>query len=443
MKRRLLVVGGVAAGMSAAAKAKREDPELEVVAFEKSGFVSYGACGLPYYIAGEVPRVEDLVARTPEQFKKQGITAKTRHEVVAVDLDAREAVVADLEEGREFKEPFDVLVVATGARPILPPLVGTDLPGVFTLRTPEDGVAIREWALKSKRAVVVGAGYVGLELSEAFRALGLEVTLLEARERVLPHLDPEVSELVAAELGKNGVRVETGAEVKAVLGEGRVEGVETAAGKIEADLVLFAVGIRPNTALAEAMGLLLGPTGAVKVDAKMRTNVEGVFAAGDVAESRHLLTGEPFWAPLGDVANKHGRTAGSVIAGKEAEFRGVLGTTITRVFGLAVAATGLTETAAREKGFAAKGVMIKSRDRAHYMPGGHPLFVKLVYEEKEGRVLGAQVVGHRNDARRVDVVAALIQMGASVEDMRALDLAYAPPFGPVWDPLLVAANQAR
>ncbi len=443
MGERLVVIGGVAAGMSAAAKAKRENPELEVVAFEKSRFVSYGACGLPYFLSGEVARVEDLVARTPEQFKKQGITALTRHEVVAVDYENREVTVAALDEGREFKERFDYLVVATGARPVVPALPGVNLPGVFVLRTPEDGVAIREWMTNARRAVIVGGGYIGLEVAEAFRSRGLEVAVVEAEDRVLPMVDPELGERIAAELGKQGVHLLTGTRLEAILGEGKVEAVETTAGRLEADLVLLSVGIRPNVELAKSSGVALGPTGAIQVDEKMRTNLEGVFAAGDVAESRHLVTGEPYWLPLGDVANKHGRTAGTVIGGKEAAFPGVLGTAITRIFDLAVAVTGLTETEARKKGFAAKSVLIKSRDRAHYMPGGRPFVVKLVYEEGSGRILGAQIVGHRNDALRVDAVAALLYRKGTVEDLRALDLAYAPPFSPVWDPLLVAANQAR
>ncbi len=440
---RLVVIGGVAAGMSAAAKAKRENPDLEVVAYEKTHFVSYGACGLPYFIAGEVPRVEDLVARTPEQFKKQGITALTRHEVVEVDYENRTLTVHALDEGRTFTDRFDYLVVATGARPVVPELSGVGLKGVFTLRIPEDGLAIREWIESARRAVIVGGGYVGLEMAEAFRARGLGVTVVEAEDRVMPMADPEVSDQLAEVLTKNGVEVVTGTRVTALLGEDRVTAVETTAGRIEADLVLISVGIRPNVDLAKSFGVALGPTGAIRVDEQLRTNLEGVFAAGDVAESRHLLTGEPYWLPLGDVANKHGRTAGTVIGGGRAAFKGVLGSTITKVFDRTVAMTGLTEAAAREKGLAVRSVAIRSRNRAHYMPGGHPFFVKLVYEAGSGRLLGAQIVGHGNDALRIDAVAALIHKGATVEDLRALDLAYAPPFSPVWDPLLVAANQAK
>ncbi|WP_456476856.1 FAD-dependent oxidoreductase [Oceanithermus sp.] len=443
MSKRLVVIGGVAAGMSAAAKAKRSNPELEVVAFEKSHYVSYGACGLPYYLAGWIENVEKLVARTPEKFAKQGVTALVRHEVVEVDYEGRRVRVAALDEGREFWQSFDYLVVSTGARPVVPPLEGAGLEGVFTLRQPEDGVAIRAALADARRTVIVGGGYVGLEVAEAFRAQGKEVTLIELEPRVLPGADPEVSELVREELERNGVEVLTGTRVEAFAGDGRVERVVTSAGELPADLVLLSVGIRPNVELATSFGVATGPTGAIAVDEQLRTNLESVWAAGDVAESRHLLTGQPYWLPLGDVANKHGRTAGTVIAGKKAAFKGVVGSAITKVFERAIAFTGLSEADAKAAGFDAKSVWIKSADRAHYYPNPHPLHVKLVYEAGSGRLLGAQLVGHFNDALRIDVVATLLHRGGTVEDLRALDLAYAPPFSPVWDPLLVAANQAR
>ncbi len=443
MSERLVVIGGVAAGMSAAAKAKRTNPELEVVAFEKSHYVSYGACGLPYFVAGEVPSVEKLVARTPEQFKKQGITALTRHEVTEVDYAGRQVTVHALDEGRTFKMGFDHLVIATGARPVVPPIPGSELQGVFTLRQPEDGLAIVAWLAHAERAVIVGAGYVGLEMAEALRRRGLSVAVIEAKDRVLPQADPEISALVNEELERQGVEVHTGVRVEALLGEGRVAGVETDQGRLPADLVLLSVGIRPNVELAKSFGVELGPTGAIRVDEQLRTNLPAVYAAGDVAESRHLLTGEPYWLPLGDVANKHGRTAGTVIGGGWAAFKGVVGSAITKIFDIAVAMTGLTEAEARARGHDVRAVMIKSRDRAHYIPGGHPFYVKLVYEGGSGRLLGAQIVGHGNDALRIDAVATLLHRGGTIEDLRALDLAYAPPFSPVWDPLLVAANQAK
>jgi len=443
MGKRMVVVGGVAGGASAAAKAKRENPELEVVVYEKSGWVSYGACGLPYVLSGEIPRLERLVARTPEEFRKQGVLVHTRHEVVDVDYELRTLTVHDHAEGRTFQDRFDHLVLATGARPSLPPIPGTEQEGVYTLRTMEDGERLLEALPQARRAAILGAGYIGLEAAEAFRKRGLEVTLLEAKERPLPHWDPEVGALLKEELERHGVEVWTGVKVEAFRGMGRVEAVETSEGVVPADLVLLATGIRPNTELAQAMGVALGPTGAIATDERMRTNLEGVYAAGDVAESFHRVLKRPYWLPLGDVANKHGRTAGSVIAGREARFLGVVGTAIFKAFDLAVATTGLSLEGALKEGFRAKKVFIQSRDGAHYYPGSGPLWVELVYEEGTGRLLGGAVVARGHGALRIDVLAALLHREGSVEDLLALDLAYAPPFSPVWDPLLIAAQQAR
>ncbi len=443
MGKRLVVIGGVAGGASAAAKAKRENPDLEVVVYEKSGWVSYGACGLPYVLSGEIPRLEKLVARTPEEFRKQGVGIHTHHEVVDVDPELKTLTVFDHQEGRTFQDRYDHLVLATGAKPILPPIPGTEQPGVYTLRSMEDGQKLLNALEGAKRAAILGAGYIGLEVAEAFRKRGLEVTLLELKDRPLPHWDGEVGHLLKEELERHGVEVWTGVRVVAFRGQGRVEAVETSEGVVPADLVLVATGVRPNTLLAQAMGVALGPTGAIATDERMRTNLEGVYAAGDVAESFHQVLKRPYWLPLGDVANKHGRTAGAVIAGKEARFGGVVGTAIFKTFGLAVATTGLSQEAALREGFQAKKVFIQSRDGAHYYPGSQPLWVELVYEEGTGRLLGGAVVAHGHGALRIDALAALLHQGDTLEDLLRLDLAYAPPYSPVWDPLLIAAQQAR
>ncbi|GAA5334942.1 FAD-dependent oxidoreductase [Thermus hydrothermalis] len=443
MGKRMVVVGGVAGGASAAAKAKRENPDLEVVVYEKSGFVSYGACGLPYVLSGEIPSLAKLIARTPEEFRKQGVWVHTHHEVVDINPEERVLTVFDHREGRTFQDRYDYLVLATGARPTLPPIPGTEQAGVYTLRSLEDGERLLRALEGARRAAILGAGYIGLEVAEAFRKRGLEVTLLEAKERPLPHWDEEVGALLKGELERHGVEVWTGVRVLALRGSGRVEAVETSEGVVPADLVLIATGVRPNTSLAQAMGVALGPTGAIATDERMRTNLEGVFAAGDVAESFHQVLKRPYWLPLGDVANKHGRTAGSVIAGKEARFHGVVGTAIFKTFGLAVATTGLSLEVALREGYRAKKVFIQSRDGAHYYPGSGPLWVELVYEEGTDRLLGGAVVAHGHGALRVDVLATLLHRGGTLEDLLALDLAYAPPYSPVWDPLLIAAQQAR
>jgi NADPH-dependent 2,4-dienoyl-CoA reductase/sulfur reductase-like enzyme len=441
MSNRLVVIGGVAAGMSAASKAKRIDPNIEIVVFERNGFTSYGACGLPYLIEGLIDRPEDLVLRTPEQFAKQGITARVRHEVTGIDYEAHTVEVRAHDEGRSFTQPFDKLLIATGANPVRPPIPGIDQDGVFVLRSLEDGVAVLQALETAKRAVVVGGGYVGLEMAEAFAARGLSVAVVEALDRVLPFAEPEVSDLVRAELESRGVEVHTGSRVTTFAGRGRVEAVETSAGTLPADIALLSIGIRANTALAQSIGVDIGPTGAIAVDEGQRASLPGVWAAGDVAESRHVVTGKPTWMALGDVANKQGRVAGTTIAGGSAAFGGVCGTAITKVFELGIAMTGLTEAAARDAGIDVSTAVIRASDRAHYFPGRAPVHVKIVYRSDDGRLVGGHVVASGDSAKRVDVLAALLQTEGTVEDLARIDCAYAPPFSPVWDPLLVAANQ--
>lgn len=441
---KLVVIGGVAAGMSAASKAKRMIKALDVRVFERSNYVSYGACGLPYFVQGLVPQADDLIARTPQEFKKQGIEAFLRHEVVEIDHKNRFVWVKNLETGKKIKEGYDKLVISTGATPVRPPLPGVNLPGVFVVNQVEDGIAIRE-ALDNgaKKAVIVGGGYIGLEMSEALRARGLEVTVVEMMERLVPRMDTMLSEDSTTELQAHGVKVMTGTRVQGLEGNDRVRRVVTDAGNLDCDIVILAIGVRPNTGLAQSIGVDLGPTGAISVNNRMETSVEDVYAAGDNTESMNLITNKPVYLPLGDIANKHGKTAGIVLAGGQAEFHGVVGTAIAKVFDRALATTGLTEAEAKAMGFDAGSLMIKSLNRAHYIPGKAGFRVKLVWDRSDGRMLGAQVAGAGNDTLRIDAIAALLYMKGTIDDLRRLDLAYAPPFSPVWDPLLVAANIAK
>ena len=443
VSQRLVVVGGVAAGMSAASKARRVNPELEIVAFERSGYVSYGACGLPYLISGVVPDPHDLIARTPEQFARQGIEARVHHEVVAMDAAAKTVTVRDLERGEEFTLGYGVLVLAAGGTPARPPIPGMELGGIFTLRTVEDGLAIREFLARERprRAVIVGGGYIGLEMAEAFHRLGLETAVLEMLPQVLPNFDADMAGLVVEELERQGVAIFTEHPVEGFEGDGRVRQVAAAGQTFPADIALLAVGVRPNITLAREAGIALGPTGAVAVDDHLRTNLPDVYAAGDVAEVKHLVTGKPAYIPLGTTANKQGRVAGENAAGGDATFRGVVGTAVVKIFDLEAARTGLTEREAREQGYDVRAIKIQHGTRAHYYPGGSPLHVKLIVEGN-GRLLGAQMIGREGAAKRIDVIAAALQAGWTVEELSRLDLSYAPPFSPVWDPILVAANVA-
>jgi NADPH-dependent 2,4-dienoyl-CoA reductase/sulfur reductase-like enzyme len=455
MGKRLVVIGGVAAGMSAAAKAKRVNREMEVVVYEKSPYISYAACGMPYFIAGDVADHRSLLARTPEQMAKQGVEVHVRHEVTAMDPDARTVTVRDLEGGREFTQAYDRLVIATGARPVRPPLPGLDLEGVFVLRSLEEGRAIRRFLVergehRPQQALVLGGGYVGVEMAESFRRLGLEVKMVIRSGQVMrTALDDDVRGVVEEELARQGVEVVRGTPI-AFEGDRRVEAVviesENEGGnegrRYPCDVALLGIGARPEVPLARAAGVAMGVTGAIATDSHMRTNLPDVYAAGDCAEAFHLLTGEPAYIPLGSTANKQGRVAGTNAAGGEATFGGVVGTMVVRAFDLAVARTGLTAAQARALGYTVRETMVKAQDASHYFPGVAPIHVKLVVDDETGRLLGGQIAGRHGVAKRIDVLATALHHRLTVADLQRLDLSYAPPFAPVWDPILVAANVA-
>jgi CoA-dependent NAD(P)H sulfur oxidoreductase len=442
--RRLVVVGGVAAGLSAAAQARRRDRTLDITVFERTGFCSYSACGLPYLVAGVIEDHAALVARTPEDLGSEGICVHLRHEVLGVDVAAGRVRVRDLEAGRERDEPYDELLLATGGRAKLP-FPGMDLPGVFAVRTVEDGLAIREWiaAQRPRRAVIIGGGYIGLEMAEALREKHLAVTLIEMLPHVLPLVDAEIAEDVEVELARHEVELRCTSPVEGIEGDGRVGRVVAGGAATAADLVVVGVGVSPDNSLALEAGVPVGVRGAVTVDEGMRTPVPHVWAAGDCAETRHRLHHRPSYIPLGTIANKQGRVAGANIAGGRESFAGVVGTAVVKVFDLHVGRTGLSETEAAQAGIDVAATTIVHRSRAHYYPGWQPIKVKLVAERETGRLLGAQIAGTEGVAQRIDVVAAALHSGATVDEVANYDLGYAPPFAPVWDPLLIAARQTQ
>ena len=428
--------------MSAASKAKRENPELEVTVFERSHYISYGACGMPYVIGGMIPDLEKLVSRTPAGMADEGVTVKVRHEVLNVNHESRTVTVKDLAADSTFEEPYDTLVLATGARALRPDLPGIGLENIYTLRRMEDAAGILAATKGAKRAVIVGGGYIGLEMAEGLTLAGLEVSVVEMSAHLLASVTPDYSDIAVAELEENSVSVLLDTEVTAFEGDGKVERVITGENALNADLVIVAVGVEPNSELAEALGIELGPSGAILTDNQLRTSAEDIYAVGDVTAARHILTDHPTWLPLGDTANKQGRVAGTVIAGKKASFRGILGTAVTKVFGRAFATTGLSEKAAKEAGFEARSVCIEDTDHAGYYPDKSPLMVTLVWEQGSQKLLGAQLAGYGDAVKRVDTVAALLLQGGTLADLADLDMAYAPPFSGVWDSLLVAANVA-
>ncbi|MFB6080003.1 MAG: FAD-dependent oxidoreductase [Haloferacaceae archaeon] len=459
-----VVIGGDAAGMSAASKARRSDPDLDVVVFERGQWVSYAACGIPYYVGGEVETLDDLVAVTPEEFvEERRIDLRTAHEVTAIDPDARTVTVEG--DGDRFEQSYDHLLVATGASAVAPPFDGTDLDGVFTIRGLDDAAAVRDdvegWSgsgsgagaggrresseATTPRAVgVVGGGYVGIEMAEAFAARDAEVHLFEALPHVLDPFGEATAGVVEDHLRERGVSLHLDTPVEGFVGDGRVTGVETESGTVAVDAVVVGVGVAPNVDLVEGTRIERGPTGAIATDEYGRTNVDDVFAAGDCAEARHVVSGAPAYVPLALTANRAGRAIGSTVTGTPTEVGDIAGTAILKAFDLEVARTGILDhEEAREAGFDPVTSTITDRSRADYYPGAEEITVTLTADRDTGRVLGGSVVGRDRAGKRIDPVATALHAGMTVTDLQNLDLAYAPPFSPVWDPVLTAARVLR
>ncbi|MGD2062666.1 MAG: FAD-dependent oxidoreductase [Nitrospirota bacterium] len=441
----ILIIGGDAAGMSAASQVRRRHRDWTITVLERGAFTSYAACGIPYYLAGDVPSADDLVVVTPESFRaKRNIDVRMGWEALSLELPDRR-VVARRPDRTVERLAFDRLLLATGASPVVPPWEGTDLSGVVLMRNLSDAAMISEQLAKgARRAVVIGAGYVGLEAVEAFRRRGLEITVLEKQATTMGGIAPEISSQVEEELASHGVDLRLATTVTGLLGDGsRVRAVATDGGEFPCDLCLISLGVRPNSQLAEAAGIRLGVRGAIAVDDRQRTGAPEVFAAGDCAEALHRVTGRPVYIPLALTANRQGRVAGANLAGDDERFPGIVGSAVTRVFDLTIARTGLTPEQAEEAGFARQRVVATSPSRAHYFPGHVPLYVELIFDGPSRRILGGQLAGRDPSvAKRCDVVAVAVTAGLTIDEVAGLDLTYAPPFAPVWDPVLQAANRA-
>jgi NADPH-dependent 2,4-dienoyl-CoA reductase/sulfur reductase-like enzyme len=441
MVERLVVVGGDAGGMTAAANARRLRSDLEIVAFERGRRTSYSACGIPYLVGGEVDDIDKLVVRTPREFRESmRIDARTEHEVTEVDTDRRQVEVRDLARGRSFRIGFDHLVVATGARPIRPDLPGIDGENVFGVQTLDDAERLLAHAddVRCQRVVVVGGGYIGLEMAEAFVMWGADVTLVDHASQLMRTLDADMAAPLVPALERLSVKVRTGVALQAI----EPGQVVTDVGVLPADIVVLGLGVEPETTLAEQAGLELGVRGAIKVDRRVRTSVDGVYAAGDCAESFHVVSQRPVHIALGTVANRQGRVAGINIGGGYATFPGVAGTAVTRICGLEVGRTGLTVREAERDGFEVVATTIEATTAAGYLPSAEPITVKLVSERDTGRLLGAQLRGGAGTALRIDALATAVTVGLNVDQLIDLDLAYAPPFSSVWDPIASAARVA-
>lgn len=441
MNERLVVIGGDAGGMAAASQARRMRPDLDIVAVEKGGFTSYSACGIPYLVGREVGSLDELVARDPREFRERHrIDVRIGHEAMAIDLERREVEVRDHGHNRTVRLGFDHLMLGVGAKPRRPPLPGLDNPMVHGVQNLEDADALMSDMEKRdiSNVVVIGGGYIGLEMAEACVRLGLTTTLVDQSTEVMSTLDPDMGALVSQALRNFGTDVRTSTQV-----EGVEDGiVHTSEGDLEAELVILGLGVVPNTDLASEAGIELGAGGAIAVNRRQQTSVEGVWAAGDCAESYHLVLQRKVHIALGTVANKQAYVAGTNIGGGYATFPGVVGTAITRICGTEVARTGLTEEEARQGGFGFHAVTVTSSTKASYYPGAESVVVKMLAERATGRLLGAQIVGGLGAAKRIDTVATALHAGMTVQDITQLDLAYAPPLSPLWDPVQMAARKA-
>ncbi|AEE92643.1 CoA-disulfide reductase [Tepidanaerobacter acetatoxydans Re1] len=445
MDKHLVVIGGTAAGMSAAARARRGDPSLSITVFERTGHITYGSCGLPYYIGDVIKDVNKLITYTPEYMKKErNIDVYTLHDVTDINTQEKYVKVKDLKSGDIFKQPYTQLVIATGAIPVVPKILGVEHKNIFTLRNVEDGLRIKELLSSGrvKRAAILGAGFIGLEVSEALRNWGIEVTVFEMLPAILPQIDEEFAILVEDELQKNSVKLYKNTKVvEFQASDENVIKILTEDGRtFESDMVIASVGVKPSTALARNANISIGPLDGIAVDKYMRTSAPYVWAAGDCTETYNLVTRKPAYLPLGTTANKQGKIAGENVVGGSAAFPGILGTQVTKIFDTYVASTGLNEMSAKDAGIAAVSAKIVHTDKASYYPGSKYIHTKIVLDKNTAKIIGAQMTGSEGIGKRIDVFATAITAGMTAYQLNELDLAYAPPVSPVYDPVLIAAS---
>jgi len=453
MDMNIVVIGGGACGFKAACRARRRDPDAEITVIEATRYPSLGRCGLPYYVGGIVNSIDDLrktlagAVRDVDYFKSiKNIDVLIETKAEKIDRN-RKVVHIVKKDGSTDEIPYDYLVISTGARPIRLNLPNADAEGVVTLFDPDDAETILNlWEEEAlEKAIIIGGGLIGLEMAEALSRLNVEVTIVEIMDYILPALlDREMAMLVQSYLVEKGIKVLTGSRVTEIIAkDGKAAGVKVDGKEIEAQLVLMAVGVKPNVELAKDAGLTIGETGAIKVNERLQTSDPNIYAGGDCVENIHLITGKPIYMPLGTIANKHGRVIGDNITGGNSTFPGVLGTTIFKVFDLNVARTGLSEKQAKELGYEVITALVPGPDRSHYYPGQKPIRIKLIADAKSGKILGAQIVGLGVVDKRIDVVATAIQMNATIYDLANLDLAYAPPYSTALDTLIHAANVVK
>jgi NADPH-dependent 2,4-dienoyl-CoA reductase/sulfur reductase-like enzyme/rhodanese-related sulfurtransferase len=443
----VVVIGGVAAGTKAAAKAKRENPFLKVAIVTSDANISYAGCGLPYYIGGIIHEQRELVVKRPEELKAEfDIDVFTRHTATEIDPVKQTVTVKNLALNRVITFHYEKLVIAAGSSPVVPPLPGRDLANIFTVRTMDDAVTIRQFIESSapKNAVIIGGGFIGLETAENLKHQKLNVTIIEAYEHILPHFDKDIALHVENYLREQGINIYTGERVTGFNGDGRITAITTDKRVLDADFAILSIGVRPSVELTKNAGIALGATGAIQVNSRQETNLPHIYAVGDCAESIHAQTGKPAWFPMGSTANKTGRIAAINLTGLQTDqSAGVLGTTIIKLFDFAAGRTGLSEKEALALGYDIETVLVPANDKAHYFPGYRNIITKLVAERCTRKILGVQIIGEGVVDKPVDIFATAISFGATVDAVAKLDLAYAPPFSMAMSSSIVAANVMR
>ena len=442
---KLVVIGGDAAGMSAASKVRRENPGHQIIVFEKSAFTSYSACGIPYFISGKVDNIEELIVRSPAEFiKKYNIQVQTLHEVLEVDTDNNKVLVHNYNDKTQFWESYDELLIATGGKAFCPEVKNHTVDGIFGIQTLNSGKKVDAFIAQQdpKKAVIVGGGYIGLEMAEALILRGIHVTIVNRSKEVMNTLDPDMGKRVHDVLKDLGVTIYN-SESLAYFEEknGIVTAVITDKKTIKTDLVILGMGTAPNTSFLAKSKIKLSDRKAIKVNRKQQTNIKNVWAAGDCAETKNLVTNKPFYIALGTVANKTGLVAGTNIAGGDLKFPGVVATAVCKICVYEIARTGLLERECKEYNIDFVSTVIKSKTRAHYYPHAKDIYVKLIAEKTTGKLLGGQIIGEEGAAKRIDVLATALTNKLTLQNIIDLDLSYAPPFSPVWDPVQTAARK--
>lgn len=443
---RVVIIGAVAAGMSAAAKLKRIKPEYDVVVYEKTNVVSFGACGLPYFVGGFFDDPNNMIARSPEKFRELGIDLKIFNEVVKVDTVSKKIIVKNLETNVEFEDSYDKLMIATGASSIIPPIKNVKLENVSTLKTMNDGIKLKELLSKeeNKKIAIIGAGFIGIEAIEAAKQLGKEVIVFQSQGRVLEQaFDQEITDVLEEEIKKHNVDLRLEEFVSELVGENKVEKIITNKGEYEVDAVIIATGVRPNTEFLKDTSIKMLQNGAIIVDEFGKTSVEDIYAAGDCATIKNIVSGQDSYIPLATGANKLGRIVGENLAGANNSFQGSLGSSCIKVMDMEAASTGITESQAKKLGINYKAKFISDFNQTNYYPGRDKIYVKLIYDANTKIVLGGQVAGFKDSVQRCNVIAAAILGKLTTNQLGMLDLCYAPPFARTWDILNVAGNVCK